>query len=114
MWDIAGNNQSHRGPCGNRPRDYCAGLPATVGTGATNFNWSSAVSTPCQRILSFFVSISTERPASAPQGWAARKNDSYLQLWFSAGGCAFPRSHSCTLNDGGLAVRRSCSETCPP
>ena len=40
---------------------HCAGLPAAVVTGATDFNWSSAVSTACQRTWSFFVSIGTER-----------------------------------------------------
>jgi hypothetical protein len=39
----------------------CAGLPATVGTGTTDFNWSSADSTLFQSSWSFFVSIGTER-----------------------------------------------------
>ena len=39
------------------PGDHCAGATATVGAGATAFNWSNSVSTACQRTWSFFVSI---------------------------------------------------------
>ena len=36
-------------------------LSATAAFGVADFNWSSAVSTPCQRTWSFFVSIGSER-----------------------------------------------------
>ena|ERR1700726_183539 len=41
----------------NRPGDHRGGLTATVGAGATAFNWSNSVSTACQRTWSLFVSI---------------------------------------------------------
>ena len=47
----------------NHTGNHCTGLPATGGTGAADFNWSSSVSTLCQRTWFFFVSIGTERSA---------------------------------------------------
>ncbi len=43
--------------------DQYAGVPATIGDGVANLNWSSDVSTLCQRPGSFFVSIGAERSA---------------------------------------------------